>query len=527
MYGSTTLEGVAGGSVATDRLYYGLRVEGDGQGGYQCADPVARAIGCIPVNPFQPYTQEMKDYLLVQTGHRGRSVLKDGIAYLAGDVMDLPAGPLQIAVGAEVRELSGNVDYDDAINRGTTTGNQITDTERAIVKTEEAYIEAIVPLLSGMTGVEHLEIETAYRYSDTENIDTYDTWKYGLNWSPIQGLRLRAMRARSVRAPVAEDLSGIGQTFGTVTDPCIGNANRASNPVLNANCLADGVPANYAPSQNILQNVTGFVGGNPDVKPEVGTTNTFGVTYVPDFLPGFDITVDRFQIEVEGIITEVDRALKAELCYNSTPRQYCEDITRGTHPDIPGATYVLKSIDSLFENVAKFDISGYDIQARYALPLGGAGDLSFDFVATIYDKADFTPIAGEATVDLLGAAGGSTDLQGFLRRQGRLDIGYRIANFGVLWNMRHIGRADMSVAAREEGFPEVGSHTYHNTRFSYRFEGLAGLERTEFYAGVNNVFDKEPPFFATSTSGTQALDTIPAYYDVFGRSYYAGFTARF
>jgi outer membrane receptor protein involved in Fe transport len=43
-----------------------------------------------------------------------------------------------------------------------------------------------------------------------------------------------------------------------------------------------------------------------------------------------------------------------------------------------------------------------------------------------------------------------------------------------------------------------------------------------FRVGVNNVFDKDPPFFATGSSGTQALDTIPGYYDVFGRAYYAG-----
>jgi outer membrane receptor protein involved in Fe transport len=53
------------------------------------------------------------------------------------------------------------------------------------------------------------------------------------------------------------------------------------------------------------------------------------------------------------------------------------------------------------------------------------------------------------------------------------------------------------------------------------------MESSEAYVGVNNVFDKEPPLFATNTAGTQALDTVPGYYDIFGRSYYAGVRVRF
>ena len=57
--------------------------------------------------------------------------------------------------------------------------------------------------------------------------------------------------------------------------------------------------------------------------------------------------------------------------------------------------------------------------------------------------------------------------------------------------------------------------------------GFAFGSGSEVYAGVNNVFDKDPPFFATGSSGTQALDTIPGYYDVFGRAYYAGARVKF
>jgi iron complex outermembrane receptor protein len=80
----------------------------------------------------------------------------------------------------------------------------------------------------------------------------------------------------------------------------------------------------------------------------------------------------------------------------------------------------------------------------------------------------------------------------------------------------------MALGTTAEGFPKIGSHTYHNVRVGYEF-----AKDSEVFAGVTNLFDKQPPFFASGTSGTQALDTIPAYYDIFGRSYFVGVRAKF
>ena len=92
----------------------------------------------------------------------------------------------------------------------------------------------------------------------------------------------------------------------------------------------------------------------------------------------------------------------------------------------------------------------------------------------------------------------------------------------VNWNMRHIGAADMSPTSTANGYPRIAAHTYHNLRLGYEF-----AKGSEAYFGINNVADKKPPFFASGTSGTQALDTIPGYYDPFGRSYFAGVRMKF
>jgi iron complex outermembrane receptor protein len=532
VYGRTSVNLNTEGLVGTDRLYHGLRVEEDpdAPGTYRCIDPGARATGCVPINPFAPYTQEMLDYLNVSASSNGVSELQNTVATLSGTLFELPAGGVQTAIGAEYRSFSGFLDHDTVINKSLATGNQIGDIDYVKRTSREAFVEAVVPVVKDLPFARAINVEAAYRRANTDGADEYGTWQYGGDWSPIDGLRVRAMRARAVRTPVPGELSGIGQTFGVVQDPCTA-ARRNQNATRAANCLADGVPEDYAPGQIIEQSVGGLSGGNPDLKPEVGTTLVYGFVWTPSFAPDLSLSIDRFDINIKDIITTVERQTALNLCYDTVDRQFCNVVERGTHPLLPGANYVLDSVNEQNLNVAEQDVTGFDIQARYSFSLGDVlgrssdlGRLNLSSLITIYDKARKVALPGEAPIDMLDAAGGSTgDLgQGFIRKQAVFDIGYELRNFRANWHTRWIGRTDMSPSSSEDGFPEIGSHMYHDLFLAYTF-----TQGTKLYAGVTNVFDKEPPFFASGTSGTQALDTIPGYYDVFGRSWYTGFTLKF
>lgn len=529
VYGRTSYDGLTEGLVGTDRLYYGLRVEADpsNPGQFRCADAGARAIGCIPVNPFAEYTSAMIDYLSIDAGQHGRSTLQNTVAYITGSLLNLPAGPLQTAVGVERRRFTGFLDYDEAINNALVTGNQIGDTDEATISAKEAFVEFLVPVIKEKRFVEALSVETAFRRSDT-NLGDYDTWKFGGNWQPIEGLRLRAMQSRSVRAPVPDDLSGIGQTFGVVNDPCT-ESRRNDNSTRAANCLADGVPAGYEPLLSTQQSVAGLTGGNPNLTTEEGNSTTFGFVLSPTFLPNFTFSLDRFKIDVDGIITTLARQTAVNLCYDTADRQFCDVVTRGSTPPEGNKTYVLRAVNEQMQNIAEQNISGFDVEARYgfdvATPFKSSQDLGsikLQLLMTFYDKAEFVPLPGQPALDFLGAAGGSTTDQGFLKRQGTLNVGYKRGPIAANWHTRYIGRAKMAPVSFLEGYPEIGSHAYHDLRLGFEFR-----ETSEIYAGVNNVFDKEPPFFASGASGTQALDTIPGYYDIFGRSYFGGVRVKF
>jgi outer membrane receptor protein involved in Fe transport len=525
VWGRTKVDLGTEGLVRTDRLYYGLRVEPDpaNPGQFRCIDPGARANGCIPINPFA-YTPEMIAALRASSNSEGESELNDTVAWVGGTLFDLPAGGLRAIVGAEYREFSGYLDYDNYINNATTTGNQISDIDETTIRTSEVFAETLVPILKDLPFVYALNAEAAYRWSDPSSGDNYETWKFGGDWAPIQGLRFRAMQARAVRTPVPGELSGIGQTFGVVNDPCT-EARRNNNPTRAANCLADGVPVGYTPPIVVEQSVGGLSGGNPNLDPEESDSFTYGLVWTPTFLPNFALTVDRFEIDIEDGITAVGRQDATNLCYDTESRLLCNVLTRGPNVLVPGANYVLNSVNEQLENIASLEISGVDVDASYLFDTGKWGRFNLQLLMTFYDKADYTPIKGEETIDYLGIAGGSTTDQGWIETTGNANIGYKIGPFSANWNMRYVGSAEMAPGSKEAGFPDIDSFLYHNLRFSLAIDTVG--QGSEIYAGVTNVADEDPPFFCSGCSGTQALDTIPGYYDVFGRSYFVGMKAKF
>ncbi len=507
------------GLVNTANLYHGLRVEADpaNPGQYRCVDAGARAQGCVPIDPFKPYTDQMRQALRIGSMAIGTSSLNDTLLTLTGTVAELPAGSLRAAVGAERRTFSGYLDRDVVVNNALATGNQISDIDFAKVKTDEVFAEVLVPVLADKPFAQSLNLEAAVRRSKTDN-SSYNTWNFGGDWEPVGGLRMRVKQAKSVRAPLPGELSGIGQTFGVIQDPCTATR-RTLNPTRDANCLAAGVPANYNPPQNVEQGVAGLTGGNIDLKPEEGKTLTYGLVWTPAFAKGLSVAVDRFEIDVDKIITTVSRQTAVDLCYDKG--LLCNVVTRGTNVQLPGATYVLTAVNEQLENVAELKVHGTDIDVRYSFSLPrNIGAMDLNLLTTLYDKAVQTT-AG-TPINLLGQAGGSTTDQGWVKFTANANIGWRLGAISANWNIRHIGSADMNTSTTLNGFPKIPSHTYHNLRLGFQL-GKNG----EVYGGVTNIADKKPPFFASGASGTQALDTVPGYYDVFGRSYFVGAKFKF
>ncbi|NRF67793.1 TonB-dependent receptor [Aquincola sp. S2] len=512
----TTLR--ANGLVSTSNLYHGLRVEPDPApaGRWRCVDAAARAAGCVPINPFADYTAEMQEALRVDAISTGTGRLSNTVGTVSGTLAELPAGSLRAAAGLERRRISGFLDIASVSNQALATGTPIADTDKSTITTREAFVEALVPVLADRPGIRSLNLEAAFRRSEADR-SGYDTWKIGGDWEPAPGLRLRAMRARAVRAPEPRDLSGGGAIpAALINDPCTA-ARRNASPIRATNCAADGVPANYAPPAGVQQGVTGRFPSNPDLAPEVATTLTLGLVWQPAQIEGLIVAVDRFKIDVQGVIAPLARQIAVDRCYDTAERQFCGSIVRGSHPLVPGATYVLVGVNQRVENIAMQSIAGVDVDIRVRWKTD-FGQLDAGVLFTHYDQAILVPIAGSTPVDLLGPAGGAPN--GWIRKTAAANVGWKVGNFRAHWNIRYIGDADMAVGTTAQGFPRIPAMVYHNVR-----AGVAFAKGGEVFFGITNVGDRTPPLFASGTVGTG--DTVPGYYDVFGRSFFAGVKVRF
>ncbi|WAC48831.1 TonB-dependent receptor [Asticcacaulis sp. SL142] len=531
LLGRSKLDSLTNGLVSRANLYASLRVESDGAGGYQCADPVARASGCLALNPFDGYNAQEQAYLLVSAGTRGQYDLEDFNAFIAGSLFELPAGPLDVVFGVESRRVTSYLDYASDINNGITTGNQIGDNEERSYLTNEYYTEVRVPILRDMTFAQDLSFDGSYRKSDSAAFGEYETWNMGGSWTPVSGLTFRATKAKSARAPNLSETTGISQTFGVVDDPCF-TENYNDNPTRVANCAAEGIPTTYDPPLTVRQGTSGFVGGNANLKPEEADTETVGVVFtaarfdvLPSWVSSLTLTVDRFKIDTEGLIAGVGRQEIVNLCYdtpNGAARDlYCSQVTRGTDPAVAGANYVLTDVNDQLLNLAALNIAGYDVEAYYAFDMPrDFGRVAITSTWTIYDKAEKQSLPGTEFTDLLGFAGGTTSDQGWIEKNGSTRVNWSLGKFKANWTVRYVGEAKSSPYATNP--VTIDAHVYHDAQVRY-----ALLENTEIYLGISNLTDQDPPFFPTSQSGTQALDTVPAYYDIFGRSIYMGFKARF
>ncbi|MGT2514924.1 TonB-dependent receptor [Sphingomonas panni] len=248
-FGRTSETQQSNGQVNVLNFRNALSAIRDTTGAIVCADANARAQGCVPINIYGAgsISPAAVRYIAADQTLQTRITQQQVQGNLSGTLVDLPAGGLGVAVGAEYRRETSNENNDALTNAGLNAGNALPDTYGAF-DVKEVYGEINVPLLADTTLFQQLNLRAAGRISDYSTVGTIYTWNVGGDWAPVNGLRLRSTYARSVRAPnIGELFQGPAQTFPTgIIDPCIG-VTATTAGALAANCrAAPGVAANIA-----------------------------------------------------------------------------------------------------------------------------------------------------------------------------------------------------------------------------------------------------------------------------------------
>jgi outer membrane receptor protein involved in Fe transport len=524
-----------------ERLNRALNVVNDG-GVPTCQSAIDGSdTGCVPWNPFEPggVTQEQLDYLHVKGMQVGKLTQEIYNGVINGDLgiygIKTPwaSDGVQVVFGTEWRRdtLSNQVDplqeADLLAGQGGPTigvsgGTQV----------EELFFEGRVPLAQDMAALESLSFDTAYRYSDYGDGVQTDTYKLGLEWAPIQDVRLRGSYQRAVRAANIVELftaQGIG-LFDAQGDPCGANARDPEASV--AECIASGVPAAQVGS-SALDDPSGqfqlLAGGNTALTPEESDTYSYGVIFTPRFVPGLAVTIDYFDIAIDNTISTFGPANTWTACYHSNDAAACERINRNAQ----GQLWIGDGhVEDININIGSVSTKGYDINATYTgLELGRFGSLAFNLTGTLLDELITDPGAGFDPFDCVGfySTVCSANSVGVPTPEWR----HRFrTSWQTPWNLdlsltwRHLGKV-VGVEGANDPFSE---DRIDHTLPAQDYFDLAALwavtEKANVTLGINNVLDDNPPLSA-SVGVTGNGNTFPQTYDALGRYVFLRATVGF
>lgn len=497
-----------------------------------CRDANAREQGCVPVNVFGYNTMSPGAIDYIEAPGSLTTFTRQRIVGLnvAGELFDMPAGAVGIAVGAEYREEYSESEFDALTQAGLNAGNAIPPTQGEF-DVKEAYLEANVPLLKDLPAVEQLSLRAAVRASDYSTVGSTLSWNGGLEWSPTSTLRFRAIRALSTRAPNINELySPPSQTFPTgIQDPCLGVTATSTGAISDACRAAPGVNANitangsFTLNQSDVQGISGFDRGNPNLTEEQGNSWTIGAVWQPEEVPvlsNFDFTVDYYRIDISDAIVQTDRNFILASCYGGGNTSFCDFVTR--RPAAVGANSAgsIEFLDAGVTNSGGEFAEGVDLTVAYAQSIGAGrfnARLSYTHLLDHY----VIPLPDEDKDVLGGEVGDSKD-------RAYLTLGYQLGKFGGTLQTTYISAADLDdgfLAAFDlpRGSLGVGSATYVDLQLNWQ-----PTEQYQVYFGVNNLFDKEPPLLISGIpSDVTGTETDAGTYDAIGRRMYAGVRLKF
>lgn len=318
---------------------------------------------CSPLNPFldlEDLNSELLNAIMIDgiwTEHE--AVTNTFNLSAVGEVFALPAGNIQVALGAEYRTEEASNRYDDVRGKYKLVGNlgQEDSNLPPKRKIKEAYIEASFPLLDDAYLAKHLSVDMAMRYSSYSDSGSSSTPSFNAYWKPVDELLVRANYSEGFRAPTLFDLYRGREVFtdrwySNSSDPC-SKTGWEQLPL----CKGFGAKvAEAAPYQ------WGFEkGGNEDLNPETSKSRNLGFVWTPNYIPGFTATLDFWKVEIKNAPERLTRVMLRENA-RTNGELFADLIQR--NPE----THVLEYYKSIIINIGKTRSEGYDLDFDYRFP---------------------------------------------------------------------------------------------------------------------------------------------------------------
>jgi outer membrane receptor protein involved in Fe transport len=459
--------------------------------------------GCQPLNIFGDGvgSQAARDWVLTEstTNNRVEQFVVNG--FVSGDTdgwFSLPGGPVSFSLGAEYRREEARSIPSIEETLGQQLGYDVswlgqTQALHGEYDVKEVFGELYLPLLADMPFVQNLTVNGAYRFSDYSTAGETEAWNAGLRWDVNDAIGFRGSAARAVRAPnISELFLPVSQTFATLDDPCDDDRyDIGINPaVREANCRAAlglGATDPYTFNNTTSSSVEGVIGGNQDLETETADTYTVGVVLRPGFLQGLSVALDYYDIKIENAIQFFSAQNIVDKCYDlPQPNQFCGLISRDAD------TQFIDGFQQFGVNVAQYETSGYDLNVRYRLDPADFGLQTyvglFNFVLSANKLENLTFIEDPSDPLSVDETVGQALVPEW---QATFDLGWTyndwFVNYGYNWfdETRRFENVPDDYVAPE--YMNISARSTHDVQVRYNYD-----QRTQLYAGVNNIGDQKP-----------------------------------
>lgn len=468
--------------------------------------------GCVPFNAFGPgaTSDAAFEYALGDSKYRGQNTTDNvGLAF-RGPVFQLPAGPLDVAIGAEYRhqKLAVTSNSDPAVvpdftglrgipaTRRQTFNNTNVGLANGSVSVKEAFVEVNAPIFRDTPGLQELSLNAAGRLTDYSTSGQVKTWKVGAVWKPIEDITFRIARSRDIRAPSLFELfAGVQTNPTTLNDP----------------------HTNVSASFRVVS------GGNSNLKPEIGDTFSAGVVLRPSFLPDFSMSVDYYTLRIEGAITTQSVSDILNECELSNGISATCDLIQRPLPfaDRSIANFPIQ-VSTVSQNISFLETSGFDIDASYRTPLAG-GKLQLRAYINIVKKFLQQNNTTSPIYDYAGYGANGTLAAARPKFKANFSVNYELGRVGIFVQENVIGKMKIG-PTQVYAVPDIKPVAYTDMTLTYKMP-VPG-DPTLFFT-VTNMFDRKPPIVAAPASPGLYYPTLYTLYDIIGRTVTGGIRFKF
>jgi len=532
-----------------------------------CGSPALAAPGCPVYNMFHPvpgggFSTAAANYL--RETYQDTNVTQETVitGSVNGDLGSIGGqspwakNPIAVSMGAEYRQEFAQVNPDETLQQGNALGlSAAVPPAQGTFNVTEGFGEVRIPVVQAQPFFQDLSLEGAYRYSSYSTAGSVSTYKYGLTWAPTDDIKFRALTQRAVRAPnIAELYNPNAISLTVVKDPCAATQHPTGN--LLTLCNLTGVPLNGGGTNTTLgacasNQCNYLIGGNLALAPEVDNTKTIGFVFTPTFFDGFTATVDYYSIKIKNAINVYAGGSGGALnaCYNpvggftsaaaqaATPACSSTFIHRNAGGGFIGSGSTAGYILGTSFNTGLLEPKGIDYDLAYQTDLStfgasaDAGSISWNFNGT--HLLNWKQIGGPhlPTYDCAGYFGNTcATAQPRDRFTTRLNWQNSDSDLVLSADMQFIGgmKLDQNYAkfgGTSSTFDKVDGKLPNE----YYFD-LSGIwtvtQGVELTAGVNNIFDRDPPVIS-SAFDPNVDNTLVSVYPLTGRNVFVSASFKY